>query len=820
MDPPSDGKARKTIAIVISNEEPQPANTFLITTAEARLRINKLSTTIFSTKEKIMRILQARESRLQQRWAKKSKEQRIKILRAAWPEIPGRHGAGVHEILQSICPQSCKPTGYPKSDAIYKWPYLNLEDLAHGRNLPLLLNSRGRNNPDVFAYADLAACELGRENEKIKVAWLPRHLMMLNGQDRPEVYGKLTHWEESDLTAFYLWIAGVHLDVGDGLLVLEIQKKIYEFLLECCCHVFSEVPRDQLLEIRVPLQPEPALIETRGASYLNLATVVAEAPFRVPDVLDTERLLRLISAKRAAAEDHAWSIREDPGYFRDFLLSRAKHQPEHFRDSKGKKDPNLDSEAFWNEVMLEELDSTYLRLWRWDILYERAEALHTKAPEGFVNFDQQKPLPKDVEDVVLEILYVAGILAISYRKDLRVAVPVSLEGGFVCTRRHDPKARFNILIGRARNTSTDPLVVFFSHLIDCQDIALDQVGLHHIVDEIQRTIEQDPKQAKRLSSFVSTIFSDLALLANVCRVLLGVFPWASSFIRKLTNMDIPESPQDKLFGTLRESLEKGGEYPAGAAKIRLLLPITDSLRYPIHKAYNEDNVEILRRSEFNLDLFWRRWDGAFYENMGVPLTDILRRYSKVTRVINRTLPFRPPRNRKMTPSIPVYQPSNIATLVLEPEVPRRFTRETPRVKTKTRKGQTASSESTDIPDKSSGTSEVNASDSCFGGPMVKFKLKERALTVFRSMFYARSITDQRREVPWKDFLHAMTKVGFAAEKLYGSVWQFSPQGTEASRSFQVHQPHPANEIPHVMARNIGRRLTHTYGWTGEDFGEI
>lgn len=104
--------------------------------------------------------------------------------------------------------------------------------------------------------------------------------------------------------------------------------------------------------------------------------------------------------------------------------------------------------------------------------------------------------------------------------------------------------------------------------------------------------------------------------------------------------------------------------------------------------------------------------------------------------------------------------------------------------------------------------------------MVKFRLKEKSLKVFRSMFYVRDVTGQRRKVDWKDFLHAMTKVGFAAAKLYGSVWQFSPQGPDASRSFHVHEPHPGNEIPHVMARNIGRRLTHTYGWTGENFGEV
>ncbi|KAK5464542.1 hypothetical protein LTS15_001104 [Exophiala xenobiotica] len=69
------------------------------------------------------------------------------------------------------------------------------------------------------------------------------------------------------------------------------------------------------------------------------------------------------------------------------------------------------------------------------------------------------------------------------------------------------------------------------------------------------------------------------------------------------------------------------------------------------------------------------------------------------------------------------------------------------------------------------------------------------------MFHTQASHDSQGEVDWKDFLHAMTAVGFAAEKLYGSVWHFTPTDLDASRSIHVHEPHPTGKIPFYKARS-------------------
>jgi hypothetical protein len=154
----------------------------------------------------------------------------------------------------------------------------------------------------------------------------------------------------------------------------------------------------------------------------------------------------------------------------------------------------------------------------------------------------------------------------------------------------------------------------------------------------------------------------------------------------------------------------------------------------------------------------------------------------------------------------------------EPERPRWLAVEPPRAKIKTR--GVCNPPTGDEREEINEDADVPVPGADEKSREVTFKLKDRALEVFRTIFFTEDPKDRQGEVDWKDFLHAMTKVGFAAEKLYGSVWHFTPvEGLEFSRSFHVHQPHPETKIPHFMARNIGRRLTHTYGWTARDFGK-
>ena len=106
--------------------------------------------------------------------------------------------------------------------------------------------------------------------------------------------------------------------------------------------------------------------------------------------------------------------------------------------------------------------------------------------------------------------------------------------------------------------------------------------------------------------------------------------------------------------------------------------------------------------------------------------------------------------------------------------------------------------------------EESPSDSMDEQPT--FFLDNRALKVMKTIFYTPSSNANPGEVSWTDFLHAMVSTGFRPEKLYGSVWQFSPERLDVERSIQFHEPHPVAKIAFRNARRIGRRLNQAYGW--------
>ena len=55
--------------------------------------------------------------------------------------------------------------------------------------------------------------------------------------------------------------------------------------------------------------------------------------------MDFVRLKSLLTAKRAAAEDHIWTLREDPGYFRDVVLDYSEHQSDRLLSEDGRPHP-------------------------------------------------------------------------------------------------------------------------------------------------------------------------------------------------------------------------------------------------------------------------------------------------------------------------------------------------------------------------------------------------------------------------------------------------------------------------------------------------
>ncbi|KIL85366.1 hypothetical protein FAVG1_11322 [Fusarium avenaceum] len=84
-----------------------------------------------------------------------------------------------------------------------------------------------------------------------------------------------------------------------------------------------------------------------------------------------------------------------------------------------------------------------------------------------------------------------------------------------------------------------------------------------------------------------------------------------------------------------------------------------------------------------------------------------------------------------------------------------------------------------------------------------FAVDARVLKVFRTLFFNPEVTSTPGSISWHDFLYAMASTGFQIEKLYGSVWQFSPTSLDVERGIHFHEPHPIGKIPFEVARRHG-----------------
>lgn len=257
------------------------------------------------------------------------------------------------------------------------------------------------------------------------------------------------------------------------------------------------------------------------------------------------------------------------------------------------------------------------------------------------------------------------------------------------------------------------------------------------------------------------------------------------------------APQGRMFSALRKSETALGRHG---------MP-DDRFRYPVEKRRNKENSEAMQRAEAALDTFWAKVDAILHLNCtnldGLSLKPLL-----VERTLQRTADWVERSKSKNTaiesltkPLSEIYFDLQRRTeSTLKPHAERRAKQE----KTKTRGAPAPGSEEA--------ITEPNLED-----PQPTFSVDQRALKVFRTLFYTPSLTSTLGEVAWPDFLFAMSTVGFRPEKLYGSVWQFSPTKLDVERSIQYHEPHPSGKIPYWISRSHGRRLNRASGWHSQMF---
>ena len=298
---------------------------------------------------------------------------------------------------------------------------------------------------------------------------------------------------------------------------------------------------------------------------------------------------------------------------------------------------------------------------------------------------------------------------------------------------------------------------------------------------------------------------------------MSFYPWSRVFIREVPksgHLFVENLPGAGVVLGIVDILTRWREktqWPAFGPP----LPLAQKMYYPIAKAHNETNVTTLRAAEKCLDRFWADVDQTYKEEKGCSLHDCFQQVCNQQRTLRRTAPWKSTAPRIAPQSVLREIGQRISSLGLQEEKPTRFISESPRTKQKT----------TGIPDAARSRKPNEMTPSLETGTeseekvQHKIKVSARAMVVFDTMIHTRRHEVQKGELEWKEILHALTSAGFAAEKLYGSAWQFTPDREKVGNygNISLHEPHPDPKVPFHMARAMGKRFSRKFDWSGETF---
>ncbi|KAL7627940.1 hypothetical protein AAE478_002135 [Parahypoxylon ruwenzoriense] len=790
--------------------------------AEVRREAREKSCRILANHRLLKEILKRHEAKIQKRWEKKTRPQRLKILLDCWPDMPTTHRPDF-AIFRKYGGKMGRIRAQERG--AFMWPYINQEDLAKTRSLPLLLNARGRNHPTNFAAADGDAMHLGKITAAVVAIFLNLHVMILNGTTRDEEYGKLLAWEEHK-DAFDWTHTRRQFLPGEGLLILEAQDRLLEFLVACCRLILHDIPARELVSNIHLIEHEPprkVTVDNSGAA--SLTVMAEEAPYRSPSHLDLTHIESLLGARVAHAEDHIWSLREDPSYFSDRLFEMREHRSEMLKDVQGSIHPTLKPPReglLWARVVGDVLVEAYFKLEMFSKLRNQATKLRVLREKHAADISPGKDLPEEYLWTLLKFRHYLNQAAKGPLNQLKTAVAASppFRGFFV---REVPVSAVSSQIivvskpGVKMGKTTGQLIWLLRTLWeDGRDLFFSR--LPFVVDELDRLLDADRKARQMVSPYVAMLIGELSILGECLRQINTYFPWANSFESMLFDRE-EDIKREYVESTIAEArLLTALRDTALRPIVSLADPSDKKFEYPMGRKCNEENIERLRGAEACLDAFWARADDLMYSSIGGLGGMALKRLLTQPRLLSRTPKWTEPPKLKETKPKPdlvsevdaLAKPLSAFYFDLEsPSARKEALAVAGKAKVKTR--GTPAPQAVE-PALTQATPEENPGD-----PQTRFKVNARALKVFRILFYNPAVHTTPGEVVWHDFLHAMAETGFSAQKLYGSIWHFQPSKLDVERSIQFHEPHPSGKIPFLVARRYGRRLNRAYGWFGDMF---
>ncbi|KAL9578286.1 MAG: hypothetical protein Q9212_005811 [Teloschistes hypoglaucus] len=782
----------------------------ILSLSEVKRSATSRSKAIFADRNALLNILDRYEETIRKRWAKKNGEQRRKILLAAYPDIPATHRPDFEALRRENAEQTKRGTRFYDS---FLLPSLNLEDLLKPRILPLMLNTRARNAPDVFANADFNSIHLGQIAQAVIPAYISGYTMILIGQKSASTYGHVLSWDD-DVDAFDKMSAGIGIQPGEGLIIMEIQQRKMAFLRSCAENILQDLP---LNDTSVPKQPPPPDLTANpeDSEWPSLLKEILEAPYRAPDPFDLGRLKNLVAAKRDEVEDHIWFLREDPSYFKDTVLDWSEHRQEKILSINGGTHPALKEAVFWERVLSNLVNNAYLGFLGWDKLGRFLDEVEGLKEKYAGRISPAVALPKEYEEALCHFSHFVDQLTKGPLLNYKTGMPASPSLRNHYAREPQDPATTKIVVTAKSNSymKKDHFLWLLERLVLDDQVFL--MGLENILDEVERAKSKDKHNRERVTSWVARVLSDLSLLGELKRQ-LGLLrpgaPMTEAVPQEEQNVAFSQRMDD--FSKIYESLKKV-KWSAHATPL-------SNFNYPSDKRLTAKTTETMQAAEQHLDLFWDDVDSQMRKITGKDLHGLLADILP-SREIRRTTDWietsehDEEAEHKATDEVT----ARTALLELENRTEKTITSsETSEIRSRKIKTRGEASEEFSAPSNHPEAAPNQEQQTEKGYHPPTFTVSKRGHKVFTTLYHDPTITSPPGEIPWSEFLSAMASIGFAIRKLDGSAWVFEPSSSMDSgmgRSIIFHEPHPSGKVAYQVARRWGRRLERAYGWTGASF---
>ncbi|CAN9383366.1 unnamed protein product [Alternaria sp. RS040] len=767
-----------------------------------------LSESICTDYHTLNAILLRNESMIRKRWIKKSVAQRRDILLEAWPNMPEMHRPDYADVVnifnKSHDPARLKEAlvtkdkeGVP-SDA-KMWPFINLEDLLKPKCLLIFLNARGRNVPLIFAPTEEEFSPLARMSPCGPEPELVKYLLQFSNDPNPTVYGRVNPVTKP-IDDYVADKNGYEYCARIGLQTLHIQQRILKFLVTCSKLILHDYTEDLLLHGPVQVEPPFADLDVRGdIGYTTFADTLAIAPYRNRASLDLTRLRAYFNALRTNARDHILALREDPSYFAEVFMDIADHTMKMTHNVNGQVHPALGGTEFLMVKAREVVIEAYTMFVAWEELYRIVDKLAETSRE-------------DCKDRFSSLMSELDCRA---RKTSRLLYPM-LSGYAACApnmrkfcfRQDDSEAVGSVVLIPSRIKTFEEFRVVSSFLCLAQksDAVLSDATLYHLLDDMATLFRTSDTARNLMSARVSELFAHMSVVGE-CIMQHSV--WCDTPQAYEIEKDAPHSHDE-------EFLEWLYRLDQCQLPVHSINPFRGKLAYPAHKIRNRSNVQSMRTAEANLDKFWEHVDTFYEQKTGVSQHEVIRRCILDGGKMQRTPPWKEPLGMRPKPAEHleyVYQPFSTIFHNKTMQITGAFDRLAIEEKKKPKTKGVTNIPMIDQPADHAPPAIEETSKQTFA-------LDKRAYRTMKALFHV-TLSDNEefpKAIKWDEFKRAMVRIGFAAEKLQGSAWQFTPcEALDVDRGIHFHEPHPDSDIPYIMARRFGRRLGRVYGWRSEMF---